>query len=154
MSFKLQSPIYTNYLYIYKFRCYMHKSRVRNIQNFCSRSIEAPNPSRGGHAFQSTTRALHRESSVNKPVSIPKPDNSRDNSPLLSPFVYMMYIYIHVEHRRKEREDLFRRSSVLYQAGIMPPPIAVFSDDLVRSRIGKEATLRPLFASRKKNLFR
>lgn len=90
-----------------KFRCYMHKSRVRNIQNFCSRSIEAPNPSRGGHAFQSTTRALHRESSVNKPVSIPKPDNSRDNSPLLSPFVYMMYIYIYTWNTDARKGRIF-----------------------------------------------
>lgn len=68
------------------------------------------------HAFQSTTahKRCIANRAANKPVSIPKPDNGRDNAPAS----FSLHSHVHTKGRRY----LFRRSSVqLYQAEIMPP---------------------------------
>lgn len=91
-------------------------------------------------------------------MSISKPDNApikgRSSSTRSHPSRRDLYTRAYAQ---LEKGDLFRRSSVLYQAGIMPSyPGAVFSDDLAQSRV---AETFPRFAclrspERKENLFR
>ena len=66
-----------------------------------------------------------------------------------APIYVLVYTHIYTWNTDAKGRIFFADHPCFIKLELCRPSIAVFSDDLVRSRIGKEATLRPLFEKEK-----